>query len=242
MRRIRDKLANLPVGYRILMGNSLFIMAGALGTMWVTQYCLAQANFLPLLLFVLGIIGLSLLVNVWILRACLRPPGPLPPAGGRKARKDPQTVVVTGLDVNHLAAALDLLRHHLDAHAQAIEAQHHQLYALSGQVLGAQVASARSRLEPHTGHRDWWRARAASAREEERQRIARELGNEASQVLAALLTDLEVVEDSIPDQWVQTRARLAAIRNLAAQTLKGVQQLVSDLDSSLPDDEPSSAR
>jgi signal transduction histidine kinase len=187
MKGIWKRLVNLPLCHRILAGNSIFIVAGALGTMGVARYGSVGAGFLPLALFALSIVGLSLLANVWLLRIHLR----------SIERRDSEaaqfsTTEGDGLDVNRLAAAIDLMRCCLEDH---------QWYAPSSQVLDAR---------------------------EEWQRIAYELHNETSQVLDALLANLEVVEESIPDQLAQTRARLAATRALAAQTLEGVKQ-ISDI-------------
>ena len=188
MRRIWKRLVNLPLCYKILAGNSIFIVVGALGAVGVARYCAAWADFWPLALFALGVVGLSLLANLWLLRVTLRPVE----RRGSDAARSP-TMGGNDLDVNRLAAAIDLMRCRLEAD---------QLYPPSSQALDTQ---------------------------EEWQRIACELHNETSQVLDALLVNLEVVEESIPDQLAQTRARLAATRTLAAQTLEGVRELVSDL-------------
>ena len=154
----------------------------------MARYRSAGAGFSPLAFFALSIVGLSLLANLWLLRVHLRP----------VERRDseaaqPPTPEGHGLDVNRLAASIDLLRCCLEDH---------QWYAPSSQVLDA---------------RGEW------------QRIVYELHDETSQVLDALVVNLEVVEESIPHQLVQTRARLAATRALAAQTLEGVQELASEL-------------
>ena len=190
MRRIWKRLGSLPLCHKILAGNAIFIVAGALGTVGVARYCAAWADFLPFALFALSIVGLSLLANLWLLRVTLRP------VKGRRveAARSPM-MGGDGLDVNRLAAAVDLMRCCLE---------NHQWHASSAQALDTR--------------QEW-------------QRIAYELHDETSQVLDALLVNLEVVEESIPDQLAQTRARLAATRVLAAHTLEGVQELVSALDA-----------
>ncbi|HID86092.1 MAG TPA: hypothetical protein EYP55_01790 [Anaerolineae bacterium] len=181
MRRIRKRLANLPLCHKILAGNSIFIVVGALGTVGVARHCAAWADTWPLALFALAIVGLSLLANLWLLRVTL----PVERRGLDAARSP--AMEGDGLDVNRLAAAIDLMRCCLE------DRQH----APSSQVLEAR---------------------------EEWQRIAWELHGETCQVLDALLANLEVVEECIPDQLAQIRARLAATRALAARTLEGVKQ------------------
>src|SRR5258707_12631757 len=73
-----------------------------------------------------------------------------------------------------------------------------------------------------------------NAQEQERQRIARELHDETSQVLTSLLISLAVLEESVETQ--EARGRIADTRALAHSTLRAVRNLSIDLRPSALDD------
>jgi len=73
-----------------------------------------------------------------------------------------------------------------------------------------------------------------NAQEQERQRIARELHDETSQVLTSLLISLAVLEESIETQ--EARQRIADTRALAHSTLRAIRNLSIDLRPSALDD------
>jgi len=73
-----------------------------------------------------------------------------------------------------------------------------------------------------------------NAQEQERQRIARELHDETSQVLTSLLISLAVLEESVETQ--EARERIADTRALAHSTLRAVRNLSIDLRPSALDD------
>ena len=73
-----------------------------------------------------------------------------------------------------------------------------------------------------------------NAQEQERQRIARELHDETSQVLTSLLISLAVLEESIETQ--EARERIADTRSLAHSTLRAIRNLSIDLRPSALDD------
>jgi len=72
------------------------------------------------------------------------------------------------------------------------------------------------------------------AQEQERQRIARELHDETSQVLTSLLISLAVLEESVETQ--EARERIADTRALAHSTLRAIRNLSIDLRPSALDD------
>ncbi|HEU0003769.1 MAG TPA: sensor histidine kinase [Ktedonobacteraceae bacterium] len=73
-----------------------------------------------------------------------------------------------------------------------------------------------------------------NAQEQERQRIARELHDETSQVLTSLLISLAVLEKSIESP--ESRERIADTRALAHSTLRAIRTLSIDLRPSALDD------
>jgi len=73
-----------------------------------------------------------------------------------------------------------------------------------------------------------------NAQEQERQRIARELHDETSQVLTSLFISLSVLEESVETQ--EARERIADTRALAHSTLRAVRNLSIDLRPSALDD------
>lgn len=73
-----------------------------------------------------------------------------------------------------------------------------------------------------------------NAQEQERQRIARELHDETSQVLTSLLISLAVLEESV--EAPEARERIAETRALAHSTLRAIRNLSIDLRPSALDD------
>jgi two-component system, NarL family, sensor histidine kinase UhpB len=73
-----------------------------------------------------------------------------------------------------------------------------------------------------------------NAQEQERQRIARELHDETSQVLTSLLISLAVLEEAIDAP--EARERIADTRGLAHSTLRAIRNLSIDLRPSALDD------
>jgi PAS domain S-box-containing protein len=68
-----------------------------------------------------------------------------------------------------------------------------------------------------------------SAQEQERQRLAGTLHDEAGQALTALKIGLELIEKDVPPDLSAIRSRLADMGNLAEATLEGIRKMAQDL-------------
>ena len=78
--------------------------------------------------------------------------------------------------------------------------------------------------------------RLICAQEDERRRIARELHDETSQALTALIIGLGSVEEALPLDANESRRRLEAARGLTIQTLEEVRKIIMDLRPTSLDD------
>lgn len=108
-----------------------------------------------------------------------------------------------------------------------------ELLGTVGRELGMAVENVR--LWEELRHKEELRgkllAKVITAQEEERQRIARELHDEAGQALTSLLVGLKVAAESPTPQ-----KHLAELREIAAQTLTGIKDLAKELRPSVLDD------
>ncbi len=104
-----------------------------------------------------------------------------------------------------------------------IDTQADQLASAFNLVLEALDEAARQRA-----------SQIINAQEQERQRIARELHDETSQVLTSLLISLAVLEESFESP--EARERIADTRSLAHSTLRAIRNLSIDLRPSALDD------
>ncbi len=205
--RLGQRLQRLSIFNRVLLGNSIVIIVGAVGGTLLTRQLAVQAELWLILAFSsLGIL-LSLLVNFWILRTALRP---LRELVGRvdqvRAGKDPGQTLLLGEadpDTQRLAAAIDSMRTRLQEHAG-------QLRALTLQAITAQ--------------------------EDERKRIARNLHDDTGQALSTMIITLERLEAGLPAGASELRPRLQAARELAIRTLEDLRKLVYGLRPSMLDD------
>lgn len=111
----------------------------------------------------------------------------------------------------------------LRAPLTGIDSQADQLASAFNMVLEALDDASRQRA-----------SQIINAQELERQRIARELHDETSQVLTSLLISLAVLEESIESP--ESRERIADTRMLAHSTLRAIRNLSIDLRPSALDD------
>ncbi len=108
--------------------------------------------------------------------------------------------------------------------------------------IGGQIATAieNARLHREVQHKDKVRRellrQILSIQEEERRRIARELHDETSQVLASLTANLEAASGMLPTDSDAVKARLKEAQTLSISVLDEVHRLIYQLRPSLLDD------
>lgn len=207
LQSLLHRLQSLTICTKIIIGNSLVIVVGAVGGTWITRHIAAQtADFWLIAIFAGLGISLSIVVNYFIVRAALRPLDELREfvdqirAGEPNAR--PQLAQSGDPNVCQLAIALNTLIHQL-------ENSNRQLKAISQRTINAQ--------------------------EEERKRIARSLHDDTNQALSSLIIQLERLEQqSLENQEIQ--GKLSTARSLAADILNDLQKTVLGLRPAILDD------
>jgi len=210
--RVRQRLSRLPIFKRLMLGNSMIIIGGAIAGTLLTHYLstLPGEVYLRwiLLLASVGIVT-SLLVNYWIVKTTLRPLHELSEAveraqAGRADIRDRVTADADP-DISRLAAAIGSMLDRLEGRAL-------QLRALS--------------------------ERAINAQEEERKRIARQLHDETTQSLSTLIINLERLESAVAAGTSNgnLQSRLAAARQLATRSVEDLRKVIYDLRPTMLDD------
>lgn len=195
-------LLRIPLFYKILIANAVLVLVGTLfGTLVTARYVRDEPG--RSLLGVAGLLALigiavTLLVNAVILRVALRPLDDLERTAARVQRGE----LDRRAPVSPVAdRELDRLRRTFNAMLDT-------------------AAAYRTRLREVA-------ARALSAAEEERKRIARELHDETAQMLAALLIRIRVVRNSRDPQAVGPL--LDGMREDVAQALEGIRRFARGL-------------
>ncbi len=214
LRYIRSRWERAPILHRVLMGNAIVIIIGALAGTYLTERLMDVFGMTLALFFAAAGIFLSLVINYFILRNALRPMQVLQHTVERIDRGD--TSVRASIEqigdpqLYDFGRALNTMLGRLAAHTRMIEANRVQLQRLSALVLNAQ--------------------------EDERKRVARELHDDTSGALARVLLNIEVCEDLLPEGLPEIREKMRATRNLAEQTLENVRKVIFDLRPTLLDD------
>jgi two-component system sensor histidine kinase UhpB len=206
---LRSRFRRLPIFNRVLIGNSIVIVVGAVGGTLLTRLLAAHTpEDLWLIVFFAGLgILLSLTVNYLILRSALTP-------------------------LHELRSLVERVQ----AGQRAIDvSRFHDSDPDTGR-LAAAIHSMLTRLEDHALRLRALSERALNAQEDERKRIARNLHDDTGQALSTLIINLEHMESSLPPEFADQRARLAASREIAARTLEDLRKLVYGLRPTMLDD------
>ncbi len=208
--RLRLRLSSLPILSRLFIGNSLVIILGAIGgtlvTSRVVRFDLEASTWLMLLFASIGV-GLSLLVNLWLTRATLRPLRDL--VGD-----------VDGIQNGHTTARV---RAPVGSDPDA------------GRLAEA-INSMLERLERRTLELRALTERVINAHEEERKRIARGMHDETGQSISTLIINLERMAGMVPSDAPELAARIGATRQLATRTLDELRAVVYGLRPTMLDD------
>ena len=207
--QLRRRFLRLPIFKRLLIGNSIVIIVGAIGGTLLTHYVTelrGAADLWLILLFSLLGIFLCLLVNYWIVKTTLRPLYDLRDRIDRlqkQADVRERVQVDADPDISRLASATNSMLDRLEGRAR-------QLRALS--------------------------ERAINAQEEERKRIARQLHDDTAQSLSILIINMERLESALAKEAPALCRRLAAARQLATRTLEELRKVIYGLRPSMLDD------
>jgi two-component system sensor histidine kinase UhpB len=205
--RYRQFTLRVSIFNRVLIGNSVIIILGAIAGTIFTRHLTLLGDIRLILLFSFSGILITLIVNYWIIRTALHPLNELGKAleqvdGGQinipdslKKYEDP--------DIHHLIAALDSM-----------------LVRLANRTSQLQAISER----------------AINVQEEERVRIARGLHDDIAQSISMLIIHLERLENLIPADMPDLARHIADTHKLATRLLEDLRQIIWDLRPSILDD------
>jgi two-component system, NarL family, sensor histidine kinase UhpB len=203
------RLARVPLIYKILVGNMLIVALGAVVGTVITVWHVRQYPQDPHygLIFIFAAIGiiLSFVMNNQILKMALQPLDCLQAAVNAIRQGQPGVQIRCGGPTDERFDRL-VETFNLMVSQQAADA--HRLQALSHRILQAQ--------------------------EEERQRVARELHDEAAQALTSLLVHLRLLERAYTPE--QAQQRVHELRELTAGALEEVRRVALDLRPKILDD------
>lgn len=206
LHRMQTLLKQVPIVYRLLVGNTLIAAGAVIGMMLAHQYTSVSDTLLIAIFAFLGLI-LIFIFNYVTIRISLSSLGELQRTIDQVNLEKPvmpnSIVLETDPDLQPLAEAINSMLNRLEHHTQ-------ELRALS--------------------------ERATHAQEEERKRIARNLHDETSQSLSMLVINLEKLESDLPAEAASLRPRLRQAHQLATRTLDDLRKIIYDLRPTMLDD------
>lgn len=207
---LRQRLHRMSIVNRLLIGNSLVIIASAvIGTLLSGHLdpILDEAGAGPIVLSLCFGIFLGTVANYWIIKTALRPLQELRERVNRVQAESPDEQMRlpedTDPDIRQLAATVNSMLDRLDTRTR-------QLHAISERLIDAQ--------------------------EDERKRIARRLHDDTSQSLSTLIMNLERMESMIPAEASDLLRRVVTARKLATHTLEDLRNVIYGLRPTMLDD------
>ncbi len=199
-RDVARSLMRIPLFSKIVLANSALAVllgtAGATAAVWHVKSFPTDPHYDLIVLFVAAGLAVNLVVNFVAMKLALTPLDRLHKAADKVRQGTVDTSVMAGPVSDE---QLDLLINTFNQMLSTLRQDAQQLHHLSQQV--------------------------AHAREEERQRIARELHDEAAQTLTSLLLYLKLLEKSQNPEEVE---RIRNLRKLAAYALNEIRQVGVD--------------
>jgi two-component system sensor histidine kinase UhpB len=206
---MRRRLLRIPLFYKILIANSALVAVGAVAGTLITAWHVTRApdeyHIQLIILFGASGILISFLVNNWVLHRALEPLDQLQDAVDEVRAGHANVRVELG---DNSDERFDRLAETFNQMLDQLERSAQQLKHVSGRIIQAQ--------------------------EEERQRLARELHDEAAQALTSLLVHLRLLERAKTPEEAQ--ARVKELRELTAQALEEVRRVALDLRPTILDD------
>ena len=205
--RYRQLMLRISIFDRVLIGNSIIIIFGAVAGTIFTREMTLLGNIRLILLFSFAGILITLLVNRVIIKTALYPlhelgdaleqvnSGQINIPDSLKNYKDP--------DIRRLVIAIDSMLNRIANHTS-------QLRAIS--------------------------ERAINAQEEERVRIARSLHDDTAQSISMLIIHLERLENLIPAGAPDVTRYISDAQHVATKLLENLRKIIWDLRPSILDD------
>lgn len=207
-------IARLSLPQKLLLANLLIVGGSAIiGSFLTSQLTEAgQFNGVTFAIIIICAIMLSGSLSFWILQRAFRPFAELQRVLDKIHTGNPRARAaltrITDPDVRHFTTALNQMLNRLEENAKIIQEDQRQLQLMTARVLNAQ--------------------------ENERKRIARELHDEASQALTAMIMGLEAAKGMSENVALQNK--LAGLKDLAGGTLEELRKLALDLRPTMLDD------
>ncbi len=207
---------------------------------FASTYLLQTRIFTLMVIVLVGALVLAYLMS----RSLITPVQALTAATRRIAHGDLESPIqVRGPDeLGILSRSLDEMRVRLKNSTEEIQALNRDLDARVKERTAAYEAAARenARLYAEVQRKEQLRGellhRVISAQEDERKRIARELHDETSQGLSALMIGLDTVRMALANDPPKADTHLQSCKSIGETILKNVHRLIADLRPTLLDD------
>ena len=207
---------------------------------FASTYLLQTRIFTLMVIVLVGALVMAYLMS----RSIITPVHALTMATRRIAKGDLESPIqVRGPDeLGVLSRSLDEMRVRLKNSTEEIQALNRDLDARVKERTAAYEAAARenARLYAEVQRKEQLRGellhRVISAQEDERKRIARELHDETSQGLSALMIGLDTVRMALANDPPKADAHLQSCKSISETLLKNVHRLIADLRPTLLDD------